>query len=133
MKKILIAEDDEHQRDLIKEILECSLPDYSFETFKNGTSLKNKLNEILVKSNGDVKAIITDNNMPGYTGSELIAEYAKMKEFEKIPFLLVSSSDEYISKRAIENGAFAYIQKPYNICEFSKLIEKVINSFEINL
>ncbi|MBU4308718.1 MAG: response regulator [Nanoarchaeota archaeon] len=131
MKKILIADDEKDIRDLTKEILECRLLDYSFETFEDGNCLKNKLNELIVKGDRNIRAIITDDNMPGIKGSELIEEYAKMKEFKKIPFFLVSSSDEYIGKRAMENGAFAYVQKPYNICEFSKLVEKAINSFEI--
>ncbi len=128
-KRILIAEDNENQRTLIKEILKNSLPDYSFETFENGASLKNKLNEFLIKGNRNIKAIITDNNMPRYTGSKLIAKYAKMKEFKKIPFLLVYGGDESIGKRAVKNGAFAYVQKPYKIWEFSNLVKKAISSF----
>jgi len=131
MKKILIADDEKDARDSIKEILESDLPDYFFETFKNGTSLKNKLDELLVKRDGNIKAIITDNEMPGIAGSELISEYAKMKEFRKIPVILVYGGEESIGKKAVENGAFAYIQKPYNISDFSKLVKKAISSFEI--
>ena len=131
MKTILIADDKKDARDLTKEILENSLPDYSFETFENGTSLKNKLNGLLVKRDRNIKAIITDDTMPGCTGSELIAKYAKMKEFEKTPVILVYGGEESIGKKAVENGAFAYVQKPYDISKFSNLVKKAISSFEI--
>lgn len=113
-KSILLAEDDECIRHLFYEFMKISFPEYEIETFEDGTSLQGRLE----KNIENVKVVITDNQMPGITGSEIIKDYAK-----KVPMVLVYGGKEYIGEEAIKNGAVGYLLKPIN--PFSKLTEIV--------
>ena len=105
--KILIADDEELIRDITNSFLIENFPQFGVESFENGTSLENRLNG----NTDDVRLVITDNNMPGITGSEIIERYATRLRFKDTPFILCYGGEDKIGKKAIENGAFGYISK----------------------
>ena len=121
--KILIADDDGMQRDLHHSLFEFRFPEFDLEFFAEGSSLENRLNTNL----NDVRLVITDNHMPGITGSEIIQKYAKKLEFSKIPFILCYGGEEIIGKKAVENGAFGYIIKGGDIDLYFEIIKKALD------
>ena len=121
--KILIADDDEMQRDLHEALIQNRFPEFDLEFFKDGGSLEKRLSN---KLNG-IKLVITDNHMPGITGSGIIQKYAKSLEFSKIPFILCYGGEEEIGKRAVKNGAFAYIIKGGDINQYFEIIKKALD------
>ncbi len=116
-KTILIAEDDESTRYLMKNLLEIYLPGYNKEYFPNGT----KLDKRLKKSLDGVVAVLTDNNMPGIMGLEIIKKYCNNSNYKDILFFLHTGEKE-IGEQALKNGAKEYFLKPIG---FSKLADKL--------
>jgi DNA-binding NtrC family response regulator len=121
-KTILIAEDSEPMRIIIKRILQKDFPQFQIESFEDGTSLESRLN----KEINDVALVVTDNRMPGITGFEIIKKYAKKLEYSGVKFILCYLGDEKIGKIAIENGAFDYILK-MEMIKYSKIVKKALN------
>ncbi len=123
MAKIILADDNSYVLSLQENILKMKFPEYELESFKNGNSLEKKLNEPLE----NISLIITDNEMPGISGSEIIGKYTKDKRFREIPFILCYVGEEEIGKQAVENGAYDYILKPFNIRKYADVVEKALN------
>ena len=119
-KRILIADDDENLREINSAIVNRLFPNYETEVFVDGTSLRSRLEQTLE----EVELVITDNDMPGINGSEIITQYAKKLN---LPFILAYGGDESIGKDALADGAFDYILKPYSIADFKEKIKKAIS------
>lgn len=117
--KILYAEDDLNFSRIYSEFIEYFFPDYGLEKYFNGLSLKDRLE----KSVEDVKLVLTDNQMPNITGSEIIKNYANKL---KVPFILMYGGGKDIGELAIKNGAFGYILKPLSHEKFVEELKKVL-------
>ena len=105
---ILYAEDTPVVREGGVNMLRAYFPTFELETFEDGTSLEERLNQDL----SGVKIVVLDDDMPEISGSEIIRRYATREEFEGIPFILHYGGDKSIGERALENGARAYVLKP---------------------
>ncbi len=126
--KILVADDEEYIRNLIFRILVRAIPNFEadgfeVELFPDGTSLEARLN----KGIGNVGLVITDNDMPGVSGGELIKKYALRPEFSRIPFILQYGGPSDTGMTAIENGAFTYITKPSSAVQTSRIIKGALD------
>jgi len=119
---ILIADDNDLVRDTLQTFVETLFPDYAPVVFENGDSLASRLEKELVNPS-DVKLLITDNDMPGKTGSELIANYANQLSF---PIILHYAGRRDIGEEAIKNGAYAYLSKPVKLDFFEEIIGKAL-------
>ncbi len=118
--RFLIAEDDADLRDLLQDDLE----DAGYETIVavEGTAAQARLeNE---KEHLDL--LITDVNMPGLTGDELL-KLARLKRPE-IPVIVITAFGSV--EQAVEmvkNGAFQYLTKPF---ETSELLQAITMALE---
>jgi DNA-binding NtrC family response regulator len=122
-KSLLYAEDDEFTSSLVLDWFKDFLPQVNVELVKDGISLENKLKS---GPNG-FKAVLTDNQMPGPNGIHLIKRYAKLPEFENIPFILYcGASYSDIKKEGLESGAFAYLEKSGDYKPLITLIKNVL-------
>ena len=101
---ILYAEDDSSVRSVNEMFLKNCFSDLIIETFEDGTSLEKRLNDGVDR----VCMVVTDNDMPGITGLEIIKRYAGKFNF---PFILNSTSPDEVISKAVEAGAF-YVPKP---------------------
>ncbi len=122
-EKILIADDEEQLRVIESMIFGDAFPQFEVESFSDGTSLEKRLTEDI----GNVRLVVTDNNMPGITGSEIIEKYAKRPEYAGLKFILAYAGDDKIGKRAVENGAFSFIQKPADLDTYLDVARKALN------
>lgn len=122
---ILIADDEKSIRDITKAYIERDFPDYDPEVFENGNQLENRIKKILVEGKTNERVIIADNNMsPGARGSKLIELYAEpLLAKYIIPMILQYAGDESIGQKAIQNGAFDYLIKPFTQDEFVKIVK----------
>ena len=67
--------------------------------------------------------VLLDLNMPSMSGWEFLAESRKKKLLEHIPVIIVSvEGDEGQRKRGIEEGAAAFLTKPF---EFDALHKEI--------
>jgi two-component system response regulator AtoC len=122
-KRILITEDDEEMRSLLKDFLE----EEGFETdsVSNGSDAFRKL----LKEPFDL--IITDIRMPGLTGLDILPGLKKLQPEAPIIVITAFGSEE-VYRRSFERGATAYLEKPLHFNRLRTLIHKVISSKEKN-
>ena len=101
---ILVVDDDESIRKLLKKILERD--GYACDTAEN---VDKALSKTAAQS---FDLIISDINMPGKSGIELLKEIKK--RYPNIPTLIISGiKDVTTSDSAISLGAYDYIVKPF--------------------
>lgn len=104
--KIIVVEDDEDMRDLIRKVL--SKKDYKVEEAPDGESALK-----LLEKNQDADLVIADIHMPGISGIDLLREIKKKYPLKKV--ILITSfgiKDQYVS--AIKEGAFEFLCKPFS-------------------
>jgi DNA-binding response OmpR family regulator len=113
--RILIVDDEESIRDLIKEVL--SSQDHEFHLAADGAQAF----EILRKKPVDLA--IVDRNMPGITGIEVVKLIRMNPKTASVKILMCTGSS--VTKEideAFEAGADDYVLKPLN---FAQLVAKV--------
>src|SRR4030067_1907036 len=117
-KRILVIEDDEEMRALLKDFF----LEEGFETdsVSNGSEAFRKL----VKESFDL--VITDIRMPGLTGLDIIPGIKKLQPNVPIIVITAFGSDE-IRLRAMERGATAYLEKPLHFHELRTMIREIIS------
>ena len=121
---ILIVDDDDRIRDLLKDYL--SENNYIVSTAENADQAKEKLNYL------KFDIIILDVMMPGQNGYELTRE---IKKQIKVPVILLTAKGEVESRiKGLELGADDYIGKPFEPKELLLRIKNIINkNFKIDL
>ena len=114
---ILIVDDDNRIRDLLKEYLKEN--DYIVSTSENAENAKIKLTHF------KFDLIVLDVMMPGQSGYDLTKELKKRME---IPIILLTAKGEVESRiKGLELGAADYISKPFEPKELLLRIKNIIN------
>jgi two-component system, OmpR family, phosphate regulon response regulator OmpR len=116
-KHILIVDDDDRIRDLLKDYLTAN--EYIVSTAEDANQAKNKLKYI------KFDIIVLDVMMPGQNGYELTAE---IKEKMKVPIILLTAKEGVENRiKGLELGADDYIGKPFEPKELILRIKNIIN------
>ncbi len=104
--RILIIEDDDMLRQSVADLLE--LNDFSVVVARDG-------NEGLQLARRDLPSlIITDVNMPGLTGFDVLEALRKDMALRAIPVIVISAkADREATRRGMELGAADFITKPF--------------------
>ena len=114
---ILIVDDDDRIRDLVKEYL--SQNDYLVSTAKDSNDAFNKTKII------KFDLIVLDIMMPGQTGLEFTQEY---RNKIKTPILLLTAKGEPSERiEGLEVGADDYLTKPFEPKELILRIKNILN------
>jgi DNA-binding response OmpR family regulator len=117
-KRILIIEDDNEMRSLLKDFIEEE--GYAVDSVENGLEALKKL----VSQPFDL--IITDIRMPGLTGLDILPRLKKSQP--DVSIIVISAfGDERASHRAFERGATAYVEKPIDLQKLKTLIHDLIS------
>jgi len=121
--KILVVDDNINDRELLFELLNAQ--GYEVTCASNGVEALEKIRE----SKPDF--VISDIIMPEMDGFGLCRELKRNVETIKIPILLYSSSftDPEDEKLVMEEGAAAYIRKPFETKPFLEKIREVITEY----
>lgn len=123
MQKILVVDDAETNRELLKCILE---DEYVVETAENGE----KALKILKECHGDTAALLLDLHMPVKDGFTVIEEMSKENWLKTIPVLIISS--EYAvdaENRCFEQGVADFIHKPFETSIVKNRLKNAIELF----
>jgi two-component system, OmpR family, phosphate regulon response regulator OmpR len=116
-KHVLIVDDDDRIRDLLKDFLINNK--YIVSTAENAEEAKNKLEYF------KFDIIILDVMMPGQDGYGLTKEIKKQM---KIPIILLTAKGEVESRiKGLEFGADDYLGKPFEPRELLLRIRNIIN------
>ncbi len=114
---ILIVDDDNRIRDLLKEYLREN--NYIVSTAEDAENAKIKLTHF------KFDLIVLDVMMPGQNGYDLTKEIKKNIE---IPIILLTAKDEVENRiKGLELGADDYISKPFEPKELLLRIKNIIN------
>ena len=117
-KHILVVDDDNRIRDLLKEYLNEN--NYTVSTSENAENAKIKL--LYFKFD----LIILDVMMPGQNGYELTKE---IKRKTKVPIILLTAKGEVENRiKGLELGADDYLGKPFEPKELLLRIKNIINN-----
>ena len=120
VKTILIADDEEHLRTLVRTTLDE--PHYRILEASNGTEA------LRVAEAEHPDLLVLDWMMPGMTGVEVVAKLQKNPDTARIPFILLTARGQERDKyEGTSLGAFAYLVKPFSPLE---LLEKVAEVLE---
>ncbi|MCL1043463.1 MULTISPECIES: response regulator [Shewanella] len=110
--KVLVADDSVVSRKFIRGLLEQHL--YQVIEADDGLSAL-----ALLRSQEGIQLLITDYNMPGLDGFELILKAREQYSREELAIIGLSSDDDQsLSARFIKNGANDFLTKPFVHEEF---------------
>jgi len=127
-KLILLADDDESFREILKIKLESA--GFEIMTAVNGKDVLNKL----ATSEGKPDLIILDVMMPDMDGVETAFKISENEKYKGIPFIFLTGFGENIhpegekidEKFAKEIGAVKFVRKGEDLDEIVKIVNEVI-------
>ncbi len=115
--KILVVDDSVSMRQMTSIVLKGA--GYTVDAAADGTEGLSKLDE-------QVKAIITDYNMPGMNGVEFIRAVRAGAVAAAVPIvMLTTESDQTKMEAGREAGATAWLVKPFDKEKLLKVIKRV--------
>lgn len=123
---ILLADDDEDDRSLFKELLTMSSVSAFLTTAEDGEELMNVLSTF--PASPPPHLIFLDINMPRKNGIECLAEIRSNKKFDNVPVFMFSTSNNHQDiDVTYKNGANLYIPKSLFFTEQKQIIEKLFS------
>lgn len=112
--KILIADDEPEMIDLVRLILEFE--GYTVISARDGMEALNRIRD------EQPALILIDVRMPRMGGLDVLEAMARA-ETTSIPVIVLSAATTYPDVRtALENGAIAYLRKPFELKEMTRLV-----------
>jgi len=121
MDNILIVEDSETTRSLIKAVIE-EMNDFNIIEAASG------FEALKILPTERFSLIITDINMPDINGLELIKFVKTNPLYKDIPLIIVTTErGEEDRKKGMSLGASAYITKPFKAEELKEAIKNVLD------
>lgn len=121
MARILIADDEESIRELVKEVL--SAEKHEFLLAENGSQALE-----LLRAKGADLAII-DRNMPGLSGIDVVKVIRSNAKLDKVKILMCTAASVTSEiDEAFAAGANDYVLKPLN---FAALLAKVAKALAL--
>ena len=117
--KILIVDDFSTMRRLIKNLLRDL-------GFTNTVEADDGLTAIPILNSGSVDFLVTDWNMPGMTGIDLLRHVRADEKLRSLPVLMVTAEAkrEQIIEAA-QAGVNGYVVKPFTAVALKEKIEKI--------
>ncbi len=121
--RILIVDDAEFNRDLLKTIME---DDYYIEEAENGQ----KAVHILQLKWGQIDAVLLDLQMPVMDGYEVIDCMKQNNWITKIPILVITGERiPEIENKCFELGVSDFIMKPFDAAIVKKRVKNMVDLF----
>jgi len=118
---VLVVDDFEFARRIIKNVLKEIGINNTTEASSGSTALS-----AIQKNN--FQLIITDYNMPGMTGIELIKKVRENDQTKEIPIIMVTSdANKSVLLEATEAGVNGFLNKPFTKEELVEKIERLID------
>ncbi|MBN1575311.1 MAG: sigma-54-dependent Fis family transcriptional regulator [Chitinispirillaceae bacterium] len=123
LKRILIVDDDTHQRKLIVKILS--------EEGYNVTDAESVDAALAVLSNGGIDLVLTDLKMPGKSGLDLLAavDFDQVQHPEIIVMTAFGNVDTAV--KAMKMGAYDYLTKPVEHDELLLVVRRAVEKYHL--
>jgi len=117
MGSVMVVDDKELMRDSVGTVL--ARRGHRIVAAPGGAAALDRLSE------RGVDAVVTDLQMPGMDGLELLAEIRRLDETLPVIFMTAYGTVE-TAVRALKNGAFDYVTKPFTGDELALTVERAI-------
>jgi len=122
-KTLLLIDDENNWLDAMEEALEAE--SYKVVTADSGQLALSKLQKV------KPDLILSDVRMPDMNGYDLYEKVKAIPKLNKVPFVFMSSLDDYDAKRVAKSiGADDYVIKPYDTQEIKRIILELLNRFK---
>lgn len=116
---LVMVDDSRSDSLVVRRCLELSMLDVGFIYLDSGEKLLTYLEAQLAQGGPLPSGVLLDLNMPGRQGFDILIELRQRAEYEAVPVIILTSSDDPVEKRrAAELGAVAFVTKPTTIDEF---------------
>ena len=130
---VLIAEDDEDDFMLARDVFSECCPEVDLRWVKNGEELMDYLfqreNFSVSSSAPRPSIILLDLNMPKKDGREALKEIKASAELRRIPVIVLTTSNaESDIQYAYDNGVNSFVRKPIGYTQFVDVV-KVIDQY----
>lgn len=121
LKKILIVDDSEVNRRLLRGILQ---DDYVIDEVDNGKEVYEKMRA----SKPQYSAVLLDLLMPEFDGFDVLKQVRADSELSQIPIIVATAStDERAEENALKLGATDFIRNPYTPVIVKHRVDNIIN------
>ena len=121
MKKILIVDDSSTMRRIIMRSLRQA--GLQFEAILEAEDGAKGLEAL--QANSDIELVFSDVNMPNMNGLEMVKGIRASSS--NVPVIMISSEgSEGFVQQAMDNGANAYITKPFTPDSIKERLERVL-------
>lgn len=125
-EKILIVDDEEHIRELLKYNLKIN--SYKCTTAENG------FEALKIAKEQRPRLVLLDLMLPEMNGYEVCKAIRKDKELSSTPIIILSAKDEEFHKiLGLELGADDYITKPFSVEELLARVKVIIRRTRLEL
>lgn len=122
MKKIMIVDDNVDLTYVVKKSLEKMENGYEVTSANRGKECFELLNEGKVPD-----LILLDIMMPEMNGWDVFAKLKENAGWRKIPIVFLTAKTDFFSKGLGMIPAHDYIEKPFEIDELKKRIDKILS------
>lgn len=127
--KVILADDDESDRELFKEALEELKIKTSIQTLNDGVHLMEYLSQPETRS-PDI--LFLDLNMPRKGGIECLKEIREIDKYKNLAIAIYSTSGAQADMEStFMNGANVYIRKPNDFNSLRDALDKVLKSVSL--
>jgi len=117
-KRILVVEDDEGMRFLLRDFFEEE--GFEVETAEDGSKVVSKL----IQKFFDL--VITDIRMPGLSGLEILSTLKQIQPGITVVVITAFGSKD-VRNRTLARGADAYLEKPIQLEKLKSLVNQLIS------
>lgn len=119
MKRVLIVDDEEDMLWMLQRNLSKSLPDTDVITATSGEQAL----EILSEKNAQL--VISDINMPGMNGLDLLAEINDNYPETSVVIITAYPSSSY-ENEAMMSGCLRFIEKPFDVKDLQNTVAQIL-------
>ena len=117
-KSMLIIEDDVVSRDLLRLVFE-------YDGFHCSEADNGAIGLAMLESQ-TYDAIILDNAMPVMTGLEFLDQLKRQPQHTDVPIIMITGRlNSQIREEATKLGAYAIVEKPYDLGELRALVSQL--------
>jgi predicted regulator of Ras-like GTPase activity (Roadblock/LC7/MglB family)/CheY-like chemotaxis protein len=123
MKRVLVVDDEEDMLWMLQRNLNKGMPDVEILSAGSGEEA------LAVLSDKSVELVITDINMPGMSGLDLLIEINNRYSETGVIIMTAYPSSAY-EREAMMSGSLRFIEKPFDIKEMREIVKDVLKNKE---
>ncbi|OLY94405.1 Response regulator receiver domain-containing protein [Cnuella takakiae] len=125
------VDDEKEEREIIQQIFEEQIKEIELVLFDDGSILLDQLrDQSFIDQHPSL--IVTDLNMPGLDGREVMRQIASESDMRHIPMVIFSSSNNRLDSFYLTFFKATRYVKPTNASEYKEVINKILEKHLCN-